>query len=200
MLLDTEFTAWEGSQGRCWSGPDEHREIIQIAAVLLRLDANGVTVEDQFNTLVQPRINPCLSEYITALTGITQTMIDELGVDLGSAVRAFHRFCQDGQLPVLSWGNDNKVIHDNCVLVNLPFPRFRGGMFNVQAWLKKHDIEEASLNSGQVAKSIGVTLHGHEHNALFDVKSVAAALHYWLEKDAISLPDLTQWWSSSLSR
>ena len=35
VVFDTEFTAWQGSMERGWSGPGEHKEIVQIGAVLL---------------------------------------------------------------------------------------------------------------------------------------------------------------------
>ena len=33
VLLDTEYTTWEGAQDRNWSGLNEHREIVQIGAI-----------------------------------------------------------------------------------------------------------------------------------------------------------------------
>ena len=29
VIYDTEYTAWEGSLARNWSGPNEHRELLQ---------------------------------------------------------------------------------------------------------------------------------------------------------------------------
>ncbi len=36
VILDTEYTGWEGSFERNWSGLDEHREIVQIDAIKLK--------------------------------------------------------------------------------------------------------------------------------------------------------------------
>lgn len=35
IIFDTEFTAWEGSQDRNWSRPNEFQEIVQIGALLV---------------------------------------------------------------------------------------------------------------------------------------------------------------------
>lgn len=30
VFYDTEYTSWEGAMQRNWSGPDEHRELVQL--------------------------------------------------------------------------------------------------------------------------------------------------------------------------
>ncbi|HJO97979.1 MAG TPA: hypothetical protein QF891_08275, partial [Rhodospirillales bacterium] len=35
VVLDMEWTAWEGSRARRWGAPDEYREVVQIGAVKL---------------------------------------------------------------------------------------------------------------------------------------------------------------------
>jgi len=46
VVFDTEFTAWKGSRERNWSGPNEHREIVQIAAQ--QVDGGTLTATDSF--------------------------------------------------------------------------------------------------------------------------------------------------------
>ena len=36
IIFDTEFTAWEGSQERKWSGENEFRELVQISAIRVK--------------------------------------------------------------------------------------------------------------------------------------------------------------------
>src|SRR5882762_1688961 len=63
VVYDLEYTAWEGSQARGWSGPGEHREVVQIGAV--RLDPHrGWAETASLARLVRPRINPRLSAYL----------------------------------------------------------------------------------------------------------------------------------------
>ncbi|GAB2687768.1 exonuclease domain-containing protein [Aliiglaciecola aliphaticivorans] len=93
VLFDKEFTAWHGSKQRNWSENWEHRELIQIAAVKIRMTRDSASILASFNELIRPTINPQLSDYITNLTGIEQAMIDEMGVDFASALKQFHLFC-----------------------------------------------------------------------------------------------------------
>lgn len=32
VIFDTEYTTWEGAADRDWTGPGEHREVVQIGA------------------------------------------------------------------------------------------------------------------------------------------------------------------------
>eukprot|EP01052_Picozoa_sp_SAG31_P000560 SAG31_NODE_16_length_36206_cov_27.355728_29_plen_221_part_00 len=101
VLWDTEFTAWEGSWKRGWSEDWEHREIICIAAIRVRWDAvdNGgggggtkpaLRPLGRFSLFVRPHVNAELSDYITALTGITQADVDG-GVELVPALESFRQ-------------------------------------------------------------------------------------------------------------
>ena len=59
--FDLEFTAWEGSAARGWSGPDEYREIVHIGAV--RVDGGNAFAEvDRFTATVRPVRNPVLGD------------------------------------------------------------------------------------------------------------------------------------------
>src|SRR5258708_3499146 len=111
VLFDTEFTAWEGSMERGWKGPNEHREIIQIGA--LKVHGADLSEEDVFSRYVKPRINPRLSEYIIALTGITQEKINDEGVPFEIALEDFNRWSRE--LPLWSHGNDLPVMKENCM-------------------------------------------------------------------------------------
>ena len=88
VVFDLEWTAWEGSRERNWSGPREEREIIEIGAV--KLDgANGLTDIVRFENLVRPTLNPIVSSYFTDLTGITQTLIDNEAMPFRDAITLF---------------------------------------------------------------------------------------------------------------
>ena len=92
VVYDLEYTAWEGSLERNWSGPDEEPEIIQIGAILMKFDGNTWAIDQEFVTYVKPLIRPRLSNYITKLTGITQESIDQEGISFGSALALFFEF------------------------------------------------------------------------------------------------------------
>ena len=44
IIFDTEFTAWEGSMQRGWSGQNEHREIVQISAIRIKKKKNNIAI------------------------------------------------------------------------------------------------------------------------------------------------------------
>lgn len=186
IIFDTEFTAWEGSMQRNWSHDWEHREIIQIAAVKVVVSQSGATVVSSFNTLVRPAINPTLSEYIIQLTGIEQQVLDNMGIDFQAALQQFCAFCQQGELACYSWGNDKSILIDNCLLNGLQMPDFPAGFYNLHAMVRNKNVDGAHLCSGELAKHLGLDLHGHKHNALYDVRSIALALNQWMAKGALS--------------
>ena len=47
IIFDTEFTAWEGSMERNWSGENEYRELVQISA--FRIKKKGIKLLLQKN-------------------------------------------------------------------------------------------------------------------------------------------------------
>eukprot|EP00959_Pyramimonas_sp_CCMP1952_P460150 9479398-Pyramimonas_sp.AAC.2 len=51
VLVDTEYTTWEGAHARHWSGPGEAREVVQIAAIKVRLKYRPVR-ETLFNGML----------------------------------------------------------------------------------------------------------------------------------------------------
>jgi len=96
VIFDLEFTAWEGSVASRWSRPGEYTEVVQIGAV--KLAADSLKELDSFEMLVKPRINPKLSDYLVALTGITNERLEAFGVDFITAYRAFLDFVGDGAI------------------------------------------------------------------------------------------------------
>ena len=91
-LIDTEYTAWEGSQETKWSKDGEEKELIQLSALLLRKCKNHIFIVDELNLFVKPKINPKLSNYITKLTGITNKKLFENGISFDEAMNKFYKF------------------------------------------------------------------------------------------------------------
>ncbi len=194
MLYDTEFTAWEGSVARHWQGEGEHRELLQVAALKVELHSKGLDVIEQFNTLIKPRINPTLSDYIIELTGITQSHIDCYAVDLSSALHSFSQFAESPTLPLVAWGRDNEVIAENCRLQHLDTNLLSGPQLNLYQYLRQKGVVPEGVSSGQLAEFVGVKIEGHPHNALFDVDNIAIAIDSWMCKSQLTLADLQNSW------
>jgi inhibitor of KinA sporulation pathway (predicted exonuclease) len=179
VIYDTEFTAWEGSWQRGWSGMGEHRELIQIGAVVLDGD-NGFTELDSFDILLKPIWNPQLSDYIISLTGITQSMVDAHGTTVFKALSKFAKFC--GDMPAYSYGNDADILRENCDLNHLSHPAHPGGFADIRPYLDAVGVETSQYSSGTVHRAVGATMNGHVHNALFDVRSIATTLRILRER------------------
>ena len=110
LIFDTEFTAWSGSVARGWKGPGEHREIVQIGAVII--NARDFRELATFSVLVKPVINPVLSSYFEKLTRITNERVQREGVSFAEAARRFMEFTGDRKS--YCYGRDDLVIAENA--------------------------------------------------------------------------------------
>src|ERR1700687_3908898 len=90
IVFDTEFTAWKGSMERHWGGPAEYREIVQIGGI--SIDVETLAETGSFSVLIKPVMNPALSDYLMALTRITNERLAVEGTDFVSGVRAYLDF------------------------------------------------------------------------------------------------------------
>jgi len=172
VLMDTEFTAWEGPT-RGWDQPGKYKEIIQIGCVAC--DAN-LSETGSLSIYVRPEKNPILSEYIKNLTGITQDHVDA-GSTLAQAVAQLSAFC--GGASMYSWGTDGDVILDNCTLIGVDasIPRSQFIDLSVTVWpiLESQGIDPEKYSSGSL-----ITAFGKEgapaHDAVNDMRNLLVVL------------------------
>jgi len=170
VVFDLEFTAWEGSLARAWSRPFELKELVQVGAV--KLDARTLKTVDEFEMLVRPRVNPRLSDYLVALTGIGNDEIAKRGVDFAVAYRAFLDFV--GRSTISAFGRDDLIFEENKRLYGLAMPRPSYG--NVIPWFAQHGVELAGKHACDVAAAVGAPFDGRRHDALADARSVALGI------------------------
>lgn len=172
VIFDTEFTAWPGSAQRNWTAPGEFREIIQIGAI--RVDCATLTEAAAFSVLVRPKLNPTLSEYIVALTGITQADVDGRGLLLPDAVRDFLSFC--GGRTMFCYGFDGWIVAKNLALIGES--GFWTGLrpVNIGDWFQRAGLNVATLNSSGLAAATGTSFEGRAHDAVGDCRSILAAV------------------------
>ena len=180
IIFDLEFTAWEGSLARHWLGPGEFKEVVQIGAV--RVDGAELAVTENFDCLVRPRINPRLSDYFEALTGISNRDLLAEGVDFEQAHRRFLSFAEDGV--IAAFGRDDLVLEDNIRLYGLkdvpPLPQF----LNLRDWFDAQGFDTSRLHSCDIGPLLGVPFEGRQHNALCDARSIAAGITVLLRRGA----------------
>jgi inhibitor of KinA sporulation pathway (predicted exonuclease) len=178
ILFDTEFTTWEGASGRNWTGPNEHREIVQIGAILV----NNQPLEevDSFVCLIQPKINPLLSDYFIQLTGISQASVDMEGLPFVRALTEFRRWC--GDTIMYSYGYDGKVIEENCALLGIPsvFPEEQ--CIDIRTHFVAHGIVTENYSSGTIVKAFGQTPSRNGHDAQNDARTILDGLRLLRKK------------------
>ena len=178
VVFDTEFTTWEGSLERGWSGVEEFRELVQIAAQKISLKEERVL--SKFEILVKPRINTILSDYFINLTGISQSQVDQDGVDFSVMYRDFAEWAKG--LPKYAYSKqvhyqaDLLVLKENVELYNLPYRIPVGEYGNLAAIYQSVGIDISQYSSGELYKAFGMKLDGHVHNAMHDVDSLVACL------------------------
>ncbi len=178
VVFDLEFTSWEGSLARGWDRPNEYKELVQIGAV--KLDAHSLKIVDEFEMLVRPRINLVLSDYLVALTGVTNEAIKKRGVDFAVGYRAFLEFVADAD--IWAFGRDDAIFIDNMKLYGLQMklPPYR----NVIPWMAEQGIDLAGKHACDVAHAAGAAFEGREHDALSDARSVAIGMTFLIERGA----------------
>jgi inhibitor of KinA sporulation pathway (predicted exonuclease) len=178
-ILDLEYTSWEGARERAWSGPGEHREIVEIGLLLVR----GETLEEitGLSMLVRPRRNPLLSAYFRDLTGITQSAID-LAPDFATAAALLDRLLtgglRDSREPhIWSFGEDGEILAENYGLNDLPAAIAPGCFRNIRPALTTAlGLPARGVDSGELPKALGLEGFGPAHRALDDCRAIAAAL------------------------
>ena len=180
VIFDLEFTAWEGSMASRWTRPGEHTEVVQIGAV--KLDAASLKEVDAFEILIKPRVNPVLSDYLVALTGIANEAVSARGVDFITAYRAFLDFV--GEAQTFAHGRDDLILADNLNLYGwggaLPLPAYS----NAVPWFAVQGVDLKGKRACDVAEAAGAVFEGRKHDALADARGVAAGFIALIERGA----------------
>ncbi len=173
VIFDLEWTAWEGSLARNWTGPGEYREVIQIGAVTLEAEAFQLVAD--FSLLVRPLKNPVLSDYIQNLTGISTTKMELEGVPYSEALDVFARYL--GDRPAFCNGADGAVLEENSRLQGIthPFPSRRFG--NLRPLLSlATGLPAAELVSSDLPILLGLGPRIGSHTGDGDARAIGEAL------------------------
>ena len=181
VVFDLEYTTWEGTNARRWSGPGEYFEVVQIGAIILELEPN-LTEVAAFEVLTRPEFNPVLSEYFTELTGITNADLDTGAVSFGAGFDQFVQFCA-GTNQVLCNGWDYRVLHDNCTWRGVDWPFDAGSFGNLRPMFEKRvGTANNAAWSSKMPESLGLPAPGGAHTGLGDVRAIAIALRTMLRE------------------
>lgn len=172
-----EFTAWEGSLERHWTGPNEYREIVEIGALRVNLE-NPDQPEQAFDTLVKPVKNPQLSDYFIKLTGISQQRLDREGKSFKTAMAAFAAFAA-GVTRYYAYGEDGDIIAENFDFQNLENPLDGAQIINARPAIRQAHNLGKNVTSGDLPTAIGAAQKSGDlqaHKALDDARALAQVL------------------------
>lgn len=171
VVFDTEYTTWEGSNKRGWTGPNEHREIVQIGAVLVSRDLSELS---SFRCLVKPTKNPKLSQYFVDLTRITQEAVDTGGFTYPDALTHYASWV--GGLQMYCWGMDLEIMAYNAKLVGAPFPFSIAQKRDVRSLFELGGVATVAYVSSTIPRAFGEEPPPSAHDALNDARSILQGL------------------------
>tara|TARA_B100000513_G_scaffold27973_1_gene10837 strand:+ start:77 stop:649 length:573 start_codon:yes stop_codon:yes gene_type:complete len=174
IVMDLEWTAWDGSRKRCWTGPGEEMEIVQIGAVKLA-DTPELPEIGAFEVLIKPRINSLLDDYFVALTGISQDRLNRDGMDLKPALADFAEFVHDA-VEICGFGDELSHIVWNCQLYGMVNPLARATCHDIRDSIIKLLDAEPDLDSSELPQAMNFKAPGRAHQGLADSRCVAEAL------------------------
>lgn len=153
----------------------DKRQVVQIAAIVF--DDAGNVETDTYNQIVVPKYTNPLPSFFTELTGITQEQVDEMGVEFEHALKGLVVFCRNR--PIYTFHKDWEVLRQNCSYDGLPFPFRDRPFYQVKELLPEWGIDPDAYSSGTLFRAAGLDMQGHVHDALHDVRSMAAAVHHF---------------------
>ncbi|PIR82618.1 hypothetical protein COU20_01500 [Candidatus Kaiserbacteria bacterium CG10_big_fil_rev_8_21_14_0_10_59_10] len=178
ILFDFEYTAWEKSDERNWSGPGEHREIIQIGAI--KVSATTLSETDSLLDYVRPEKNPELSDFIIQLTGITQTDIESRGIPFSQALKKLEEFI--GGLRAYCWGRDIEVLKENCELLQVSTSLSSDHLTNLRPLMApiflNLGVDIDAYSSGTLIQAFEDEPLLKAHDALNDMRNLLSAIRY----------------------
>ena len=175
VILDLEWTSWQGNyygENNQYErrSKNQKKEIIQIGGI--KVNKNFKIIK-KLNICVKPKINPKLSKYIIKLTGITQKIIDNKGLDFKDAFNIFQKFTNKKK--IICNGTDENILKKNLAFNKI---NKRVKMTNIKKLLiTKYKIPKDYCHSPLIQSYFGYKIiKKNTHNALYDCISILRAL------------------------
>lgn len=157
---------------------DYPHQIIEIGAVLCEQEK----VIAEFQRYVQPTAPYELTQFCTALTGITAEQVATAPL-IQLVARDFQMFITDHNPELLiSWGQgDRNILTTECTAagINSPLTGFEYQNFKT-AFCKLRKIKRVGLKTA--LQICGITPEGRQHSAVSDATNLARLFSYTLNK------------------
>ena len=173
VYVDTEYYFRQMSPTSGRPTDADERWIAQIGAI--RVDTKTGVEHADFDELIRPRVGRRIPDYFFTLTGLTVEEMKRRGRSYLEGLLRFFVFSQGAE--IWTFDADERVFRQNCGLYRVRFPFEHHPFVRVKPKLAGWGIDPNSYSSGTLYQAAGLTMEGHVHNALFDVRSMAAAVH-----------------------
>jgi inhibitor of KinA sporulation pathway (predicted exonuclease) len=179
VLLDCEFTCWEGSLASNWAEPNRPAELIDIA--LVEYDSAADRIGETLETLVRPTVSPVLSAYCTSVTGIRQNEVEGAPPirEVFNRIAVWRLQGDRCHAPICAWGTyDFHVITQEALRHGCPSP-IEGGRRVSLPDLYRTAVSRQAFGDGErdtIRRNLGLHQCEGRHRALADALDLAGFL------------------------
>ncbi|MBE9206592.1 exonuclease domain-containing protein [Nostoc sp. LEGE 06077] len=175
LVLDLEATCCD--QGTI---KRHEMEIIEIGAVMV--EAQTLTIIEEFQTFIKPVRYPRLTDFCKSLTSITQKQVD-LAPEYPEAIAILQKWLSKYPNAVFgSWGDyDRNQFKQDSKFHNLPFPiayphvNLKQQFSESQGLSKRYGMAEALQRAN-------IELQGTHHRGIDDARNIAKLLPWILHR------------------
>jgi inhibitor of KinA sporulation pathway (predicted exonuclease) len=171
-VVDVEATCWEGRPP-----PGQVNEIIEIGLCVIDVERLERVARDRI--MVRPA-RSTVSEFCTALTGITQEEVDA-GVDFREACERLAMRHRSDSRRWASWGDyDRKQFERQCDGTGVRYP-FGSAHVNAKAvFAEAYGIRRQGM--AEALRHAGLPLEGRHHNGSDDAWNIGALILHIMER------------------
>lgn len=159
-------------------------EIIEIGAVMV--EAQGLTVIDEFQIFVKPVHFPVLTEFCRSLTSITQAQVDQ-APEYVEASDLLKKWLSKYPNAVFgSWGDfDRNQFKKDSRFHNVPFP-IAYPHINLKKMFSKTQGLPKRYGMPEALQLAGLELEGTHHRGIDDARNIAKLLPFILGRKQLN--------------
>ncbi|MBI4781674.1 MAG: exonuclease domain-containing protein [Oscillatoriophycideae cyanobacterium NC_groundwater_1537_Pr4_S-0.65um_50_18] len=165
-------------------------EIIEIGAVMV--EAQSLTILDEFQTFIKPIRFPRLTEFCQSLTSITQMQVDQ-APGYGEAIGLLQEWLLTYPNAVFgSWGDfDRNQFKQDSKFHDVPFP-IAYPHVNLKKLFSKTQKLPKRYGMAEALQLAEIDLEGTHHRGIDDARNIAKLLPFILGRQWLNPPTTVQ--------
>lgn len=159
-------------------------EIIEVGSVMV--EAQNLTIVDEFQTFIKPVRYPVLTEFCQSLTSITQTQVDQ-APEYKQAITQLKKWLSNYPNAVFgSWGDyDRNQFKQDSKFHNVPFP-IAYPHVNLKKWFSNAQGLPKRYGMAEALQLAGIALEGTHHRGIDDARNIAKLLPFILGRQQLN--------------